>query len=570
MTSPLRTRHADEQGVAMIFVIVMMLLVTGVVASMAFSGSTRRAEERGKRERVLSEVMLVAASQDLGMRLERWEIGRDHKREAGGTGFAAFGMAGCGGSVCGPYSLRDEASNAVIGEYRVIAPPRSYCTRNCVAGGYLDINPASPERGTVTFFIEARGMAAARSRFERARLVFKRGMLSQYAALSDQRIDVGGWGALTLPLGTAIHSNNVDGDAVGVNLVNVNSDQATRITTRSGTIAGPCRADRCNVTGKTVSFSSTDVAFRQVYTTWNRLGRPCDGSQVCVFDASRLAGAPTNQRMPIFVADFNGASGCLNVSLASYPLRIGSSYPIIDDSTAPTRAGGNIGRYCPPEGGGAVLFEGDVQLEGGIGLGGGNQRGPITIMSKRFASTNTAVTVGSTPNVRVTEPGSIYVVGSGGRTGGRWTAGQLPRPLGLVSQGSVYIPTWSVGSSNRTLDMDLTAVVAGGGGFSMGPTFVLNAAESLTAAGNYTAGGGINACRSDAMTNASLPTGANFNFSGTIASRQRTFFAYESGGCGRGYAGRMMQFDPTLGWYPIPFFPALDPWHLVDWQEYRG
>jgi hypothetical protein len=575
-----RSGRCEEQGIALIFAIVMIVLIVGFLAVFTLSSTTARDERTTERGRMQSEVWASAAAAALAGRLERGELGYQMTSTVAGgrqgrilQPFLAGAVQSHGTGSCGP-SFPITTADGGSGFYCVLPP----VTGLPPGTGFLNLHAADPERGTVRFVVRTWGTQGAIRPLD-VELKFGRESLSRYAVLSDAPIWLDkrvGTGSLVLPAGARLHSNNSSNAQYGIymrgSVVHTNAARITTTRARSGRAvdnaagAPACpNGNKCYISGKTVSFNSTYQAFNRVARAdpaatcpLNNVARYASGFRMCRIPASLIFPATVNGTMPMFRV--NVGTSCVTYSYARYPLRTDSlSYPVVNDSVAPTLYGTGTS-LCATNGGGTLLFEGDVIVTGRRPAGSP----PITIMARRPQNINTQrVTIagpgGTWVTAQVAEAASIYVMPA--TFGGNGT-GNTASPLGIVAEGGVFVPTHAA-TGNFTVTK--ASLIAAGSSFSLGPSFQQIAGDtSLTSGeetGNEVAAGGLNPC---VATATEMPTGGTLSFSGTFASRGLPFLSYVNGTCARGYADRTYQFDMELGWNPPPFFPAPAPWHLVD------
>lgn len=569
-------QNNNEQGVAMIFAIVMIILIMGFLAVFSLSSVISRDERATERGRAQSEVWADAAAADLASRLETGEIGFsasntvvDSKRgRILGLGKEGTNATHGSGSCSPSYPLK--SSTVGSGWYCVLSPVPG-ATRGT---GFLNLEPSDPEHGTVTFVVRAWGTQDAIRPLD-VELRFGRESLSRYAILSDAPImlDASAAGSLVLPAGARLHSNNTSNASYGIYMRGqVDHSQAARITTTragsgtavntSGGAAACPNGNKCYVSGKWVGFNSAFTAFNRVAKADPTSVCPdnsppatySNGFRLCRVSADKIFPA-TAGRLPVFVVDVSNA--CVDWGTGSFSLSTDSySYPILNDTVAPS-IGTLSNQLCPASGGGALLFEGDVLVQGVRP----DSSPPLTIMVRRPQNNSSQkVTLPSGTSAQVAEAASIYLTTTGVNTevGGSGVSNSSS-PLGLVAEGGIYVPTYEV---NSDLEIKNTSMLAAGSGFSLGPAFQHIAGDSgvVSEGDAEIAAGGVDPC-SSAST---LPQANRVTFSGTLASRQVPFLSYVRGGCSAGYTIREYNFNTELAWNPPPFFPSPHPWHLVD------
>ncbi|MEO6867105.1 MAG: hypothetical protein ABI200_03710, partial [Gaiellales bacterium] len=291
--------RSQERGVALVAVLVVMLLVVGVIGifSMLAVGDTKQA--RTDRQRAESLYWVQTAAAEVQGLLRSSAVG-PHALASGSTG--ATQLWRVPGATRRPLTVNMPSGERRTGFYEILAPTRSG-PANSVA---LVRNAADLEhRGEVSMLL--RGSTTASDPSPRTvRVVFRRASLAHYAIVSDAPIDVGNLGSTALR--GSIHSNNVQGAAVGVRLAGANTSRARTVSTTSGRISGTCSASVClPASGTAVSFTNIDRAFAEVERLHARGG--CTARIACVI-GTPVAWQPSNSS-PAYRVELDAPGGCV-------------------------------------------------------------------------------------------------------------------------------------------------------------------------------------------------------------------------------------------------------------------
>lgn len=544
-----KTIRRSEHGVALVAALIVMLLVVGVIAIFSMLAVGESQQGRADRQRAESLYWVETAAAQVLAQLRAHEIG-PHRMAGQAGGAQLWTVPGPTGRR--PLTVTTPSGATQQGYFEVLAPVQGG-TPNTVA--YMNSPADLQHRGEVRLVL--RGSASAADPRPRAALVtFRRSSLAAYAMVSDAPIDIGNLGSSRI-MGS-IHSNNVQHADVGIRISGANTSAARLISTTQGSIQGGCSAARC-VPGseQSVSFTNVDRAFAEVERLHARGGCTASRRIACVH-APRVAWHPADTS-PAYRVRLDGPGGCVTVAPIAMPLRMDAgAAAIVDDRRPPVGPFGATTSYCPssPNAGFALLLNADVQVEGS------RSGAPVTIMSRNSSRPTTIVSGQST--VRQ-QPGSIFVVQQGGRFG----SSNPTSPVGLIAEGSVYLPDWAIASgNNRTLNVDHVAIAAKSGELSLGPMTLAMAGSvnGLSAGGaNAKEGGGLNPCAGEAAT---FDRGAQLRIVGAVASRREPVLGYgTAAACSFGYSQRQYTYSEHLEWNPPPLYPTTAPWHVAAWDE---
>lgn len=539
-----------EDGVAIVAALIVMFLIAGVIAifSMLAVGESRQG--RTDRQRAESLAWVEAASAQLLAQLRAHEIGphqlagmagQDQLWRVPGSGMRTITVQ----TPAGPTS----------GLFEVLTPiPGNASWANTVR--YVRTPPAAGQpdrRGNVELLL--RGRTSAQDPHPReVKVVFRRSSLAKYAVVSDAPIDFGTLGVAHVR--GSIHSNNVEQDAAGIRIGGAKTSLARRISTTSGGIAGACKAKTClPASGRAVNFTSVDHAFAEVTRLAARGHCPSSGAVLACVVNERLVWHPAGTA-PVYQVELAGS--CVNVGRSAYQLRVDAGFAsIVDDRYAPAGSYGTIRSYCPSTGGMALAFNGDVQVRGRRPAGSP----PVTIMARNTAFPQTFINGQTTTRQ---QPGSIYLVGPS-------VGAQDPlAPVGLIAEGSVYLPDWAIASgANDDMLVVNAAIAAKEGELSLGPmTMAMAGSLSGLAGGDGSSaseGGGLNPCASAAST---FDRNARIEIRGAVASRRVPMLGYGTQkSCSFGFSQRRYQYADDLEWNPPPLYPTTSPWHVAEWDE---
>lgn len=577
-----------ESGIALIWAILVMLVVFGTVAVAVNMTLVRTDETKDNANRTRSNMWAQAAADDLVQRLQSREIGFDLETEVGPNTNQLFVITPPTTTPSLSYGA-SRPSARFPNPTSTVAKEMTFTQNGTVYRGWYQVMPipgvtANPWRGV---FRRAAGSdlnAAAQGSVEMlvraweegpraepvvARLTFRHASLSRFSLLSDDRMNIGGLGAVQP--GGYVHTNNARGAATAITIdTTAILNNAVKITTTQGAItpnpqcAGKCVANVRDV----VEFGAAARAFdrtRQLSTsTVPYVGGTYASRGIAHYVAGPLQTGLTT--MPSWWADIAGAgcaAGSVAYGRATWTLRLDTvGVPMLNDLIQPTM-GPRTGCLAIAEGGGAALFNGDVIV---VGQRPGNR--PVTIMAQRITSFNVLQDVDGIPgneSTTVTMPASIYLWDV---TNGALALGSTSdfNPVGLVAEGGIYFPSFRLGNGNRPFDVTNVAAMAMGSEVSYGPAIISIAAEAgqpglgLTPAAARAAGYG---------------SGGRLRWTGSIASRRPITFRYgaaNNNGCGGAYVGfcsRELTYPPNFIWNSPPGFPTDRDWHLADYKEFR-
>ena len=584
------TSRQDEHGIALIWAILVMIVVMGIIVVSVGMTLVRTDETRAGANRTRSNQWTQAAADDLAQRLQSREIGydlataptaaldgRDLPIAVPTTGSSALQTPAAsfanGPSTQARRLTFTQGGTTHTGWYQVLPPtgtatPWRAMFRRC-DGAVSNICAGSPgDQGAIEFLVRA-WEDGARAQPVTARLTFRHASFSRFSLLSDDRLQIGGLGNVTL--GAYVHSNNARNQPVAIKMdPGTNLAQTRNITSTIGAI----QVNGVNCAGKCVANVRDVVEFGSGSRAMDRnnqlAGRTTPINYTGAGVAHQIGGLPMNQTV-VYVFWVNlAAPACgdgIQYGRASYRLRQDTGgVPQIDDMYGPsnfTTAG------CLPiaEGGGTVLFNGDVIVRGLR-----TSRHPVTIMAKRTPTTINTVLLDidgdgiATDPSRMTAPASIFLLQTSNNAG---VGSQSPQaPVGLVAEGGIYLPSHAmranplVGGLGENANMRVlnVAAMAVGSEVSYGPTIVSVAADGVTA------GVGLLPAEARALN---YGYGASLEWVGSIASRRPAVFRYGAGGSYLGYGARTLTYPSELLWNPPPGFPSDRDWHLADYREFR-
>lgn len=559
-------RTRTEQGVALIWAIIIMIIVMGllVVVTMSAMSTTRDAKDSASRTRAV--IWAESAGKDLVSRIESGEVGP----WATPSG-ANFRLTFAGGVPSGTTTGARTA-------FRVGADTRAVplVSRGGQRGWYQVLPPAPGEpawsglrirdagrpgdQGSIQFVVRAWHDSADAAPVL-VRMEIRRNTLSRFSLLSEDQLTLGGIGSLRL--GGLIHTNNTRGAGQAIQ-VGAGTDLrgVQRVTTTSGSITGRCPTGVCRQdVREQVSFGSASRAMDQV----DRLARMttpfarCATGRfvACSFSSAGFGTAPANS-MWIWNISLNDGS-CIGVRRQTIPVRTDTGgVPAVNDRVGPNGGLINVGRYCPARGGGAILLDGDAIV---TGRRPGNA-GAVTIMTRRGAS-YPRVRMGAT-NVPSTQPASVYLLqtGSGAGVGANCDVPSSPacEAVGIVAQGGVYLPSWAMRNVNDNLAVVNVAAMAVAGEIAYSPSIQAIASDGATPGGL-----GVTPDQARVM---GYGFGSDLSFSGAMLSGGRMTFRYGQAGTYIGYGTRSFTYNPALTWDAPPYFPSDNDWHLADWTEF--
>lgn len=567
-------RHEAEQGVALIWAIIIMIVILGLLTVISISTMSGAKESRDSASRTRAVFWAEAAGKDLVARLDNAELGPWEQGASGADPILGFMAAGNPVGITTPTTstfpvvanstdrralpLRSSAGGTTQRGWYQVLPPRAGAP---AWTGVKVMNAAAPgDQGAIQFVVRAWhdsiGARPVLVRFE-----LRRNALSRFSVLSEDRLTLGGIG--TLDLGGAVHTNNTRNGTVGIEIGTTTRTAGVRsITTTTGSITGSCGGVcRANVR-EVVSFGSAARAMRHVERLSTMPGR-CTATRFAACSMPWTGGQPAIDRIGGWYVNLNAPGGCVDVGRVTFRTRGDTgSYPMLDDRVGPIAGPTGTQRLCPAPGGGALVLDGDVVV------GGLRPRGaaPVTIMARRTTAFPGARVNGSTSYVAVTAPASIYLeqtVNNGG-IGAAFEAD----PVGLVAQGGVYVPSWALANSaggaragrNNNLRVLNVAAMAVSGEIAYSPSIQAIAADG-------SAPGGVGLTATNART-ALYGTGASFLFDGSLISGGRMVFRYGQTAQFVGYDTRSISYVESLAWNPPPWFPADSDWHVADWTEF--
>lgn len=568
------SRRAGERGIALIWAILIMLVVLGTVTVSVGMSMIRTDETRDESNRTRSSLWLQAASDDLMQRLQSREIGYDLlgggpapapqdqiivvPRPTGTSALMAFPNGGT--SVARPL-IFTEAGTTFRGWYQVL--PTTPAT-NLPWTAVLRRNPVRPDlQGSIEMTVRV-WEQSARAEPVVAKLVFRRASFSRFSLLSDDRLQLGGVG--TVRPGGYIHTNNAQGLSPAISVAPpAQIHTALRVTTTRGAISPKvgCGAKKCveNV-GDVVEFGAATRAFQRTFQQ-STSGPPGVASY-----RQNLPDNVANGRTSVWVVDLGSCASGIAVWHGTMALRNDTSgVPTIDDNQ-PLAVGASQGCINVAEGGGAILFNGDVVVRGNR-----TSRNSVTIMAQRriandplLVRLNVDNDVANTyePNIRFTAPANIYLLQNGNGGGVGSALGNLWGPVGVVAEGGVYLPSYAMrpGQPNNTMRVRNVAAMAANGEIAYGPSIISVAAD------NNQAGLGMSPAAAQASPHfyGSAP---ELVWHGSLASRRQVVFRYGAGSW-LGYGSRTITYDPNLMWNPPAGFPTDRDWHLTDYREFRS
>jgi len=556
-------QRREEQGVALIWAIIVMIIVIGLIVVMVASTLNSTRETRDSASRTRAVFWAEAASKDLVARIDNAELGPwVASRTAAGNQYLSFAVpnapVGMTTPANGAFPVAGTGTRAIPltstaggttqrGYYQVLPP----VTGAPAWTGVKIMDPAQPgEQGAIQFVVRA-WTDAIGTRPVLVRVELRRNALSRFSMLSEDQLTLGGIG--TLQLGGSIHSNNTRNAATAIQVGGATDLSGVRsISSTTGSIAG-CAGAICKpAVREVVSFGSAARAMRHVEQL-SALGR-CVPARFAACAISGLQRPPLDQ-IPVWHVNLAGPGGCLVVGRMTGPTRTDTGvYPMLDDRRGPT--GGPVGTssYCPAPGGGAMVLDGDVIIAGMRPAGAA----PVTIMARRTTAFPTAQVNGATAPTAVTAPASIYFqqTGSGAGIG----AATPDNPVGLVAQGGIYLPSWAMTGVNDVLVVRNVAAMAVSGEVAYSPSI-----QSIAADGSTPGGLGLLPAAARALN---YGYGTRFQFEGSLISGGRMVFRYGQAASWLGYGQRDISYVDSLSWNPPPWFPADSDWHVADWTEF--
>jgi hypothetical protein len=273
--------------------------------------------------------------------------------------------------------------------------------------------------------------------------------------------------------------------------------------------------------------------------------------------------------MPVWIVDVGACGDGVGVLQGTVPLRDDTGGVATLDDNQPLTQTANLGCVGVSEGGGALLFNGDVYVRGNR-----SSLRSVTIMAQRRLQTPAASAVpggndlnvryntdasldGSIETVRVTNPANIYLVQNGGPVGttSAWAS------LGVVAEGGVYLPSYHMRNVNANMTVRNVSAMATGAEIAYGPSIISVASDGTTP------GLGLPpATARQAPYN--YGSAQNLSWTGSLASRRPITFRYGSAFAWLGYGTRTMAYPPELLWNPPQGYPTDRDWHLSDYKEF--
>lgn len=563
---------SSEQGVALIWAIIIMIVVLGFIVLVASSTMSTVRETRDSATRTRAVFWAEAAGKDLVARMDDAEIGPWVTGRSGADLYLSF-AGGAPAGIATPPANRQYAigadrraipltgSGTERGWYQVL-PPAGLGSPAWT--GVKVMNPARPgDQGSVQFVIRAwADLAGAQPVLVRVEL--RRNALSRFSLLSEDQLTLGGLGALSLR--GAIHTNNARNAPQAIQVApSTNVGGARSVTTTRGAISG-CGSGVCRANVReTVSFGSAARAMRHVEQLSRR--RCAGATFAACAPPPPAAGAGTT--IPAWHVNLAAAGGCIDVGTMLFNTRTDAgNYATLDDRRGPIGNATGVRRYCPAANGGAIVLDGDVVVSGLRAA----TAPPVTIMARRTAAFPATATVPSGGvRIRVSAPASIYLEQSANGAGiGAQSppAGQGVNPVGLVAEGGIFLPSWALRESrsptrsgrNDTLVVRNVAAMASTGEIAYSPSI-----QAIAADGSLPGGLGINAVTARMMQ---YGYGSSFSFTGSLISAGRMVFRYGQTNEYVGYGTRTLAYEESLAWNPPPWFPADSDWHVADWTEF--
>lgn len=572
--------RGDEHGIALIWAILVMIIVFGTVAVSVTMTSVRTDETRDNANRTRSNFWTQAAADDLAQRLKSREVGFDLQSEVG-PGVDQLWV------IPAPRTAPRATSSRFPNATSVAARPLQVVQNGQTYRGWYQVLPIPgvttapwrahfrraagvPEKqGSVEVLVRA-WEEGRRAEPVIARLTYRQASFTRFSLLSDTRMNLGGVGAVTP--GGYVHTNNAHAENPAITIErNANMTRTIKVTTTTGRIldrAGGCAGGKCRAGVRDiVEFGAAARAFARVrQLSVSRV--PGVGSTYASRGIAHYVGGPLQSNlttMPVWWVDVGGSGTCVPYGRATWPLRRDTvGVPMLDDDARPT-IGARQGCLPISEGGGAILFNGDVIVSGNR-----SSYRPVTIMAQRVTSLTVRQDVDGVASTlettRVTVPASIYIWN---RQSGNQPVGSTSdyMPLGLVAEGGVYLPSFAMdaGAGNRQLRVNNVAAMAMGSEVSYGPSIISVVAESTDV------GLGLVPTAANRM---GYGAGQSLTWLGSIASRRPITFRYgQANGCSNGFVGycrRDLTYAPNLIWNSPPSFPSDRDWHLADYREFRS
>lgn len=558
-------RPPREAAIALVWAILVMLVVTSTIIVSVGMSLLRSDETRDDANRTRSSLWTQAAADDLVQRLQSGEIGYDlaaapsptvdtplvvrPPATAPAAGRSRFAN---GGTTVAKRITFTQLGRTYTGWYQVLPLPGTAVPWRAA----YRRSPLQPHlQGSIEMVVRVweDGMRAEPAT---ARLTFRHASFSRFSILSDDKLVIGGSLGI-VGLGGYVHSNNARGLGTAITLsTGVALAGVRKITTTTGAISGSCPSGTCvRDVRDVVEFGSASRAFDRIRQQ-AAVNTPIDydGLGVSRYMTGLAGGA---NAMPTWWVDLAACGDGIMIGRGSFPLRDDTvGVPALDDASAPALGGG--GCFPVAEGGGAVLFDGDVLVRG---LRSSTR--PVTIMAQRVNPLPVRLDAdgdGAKDDIaRVTMPASVYMAQTSNGAGfGSANAGF---PVGLVAEGGVYLPSYAMRSVNDRMYVRNVAAMAMGSEVSYGPSIIAVAAETNEP--------GLGLLPS-AARNLGYGYGTLLDWQGSIASRRPAVFRYGTGATYLGYGQRQLKYPQQLLWNPPPAFPSDRDWHVGDVQEYRG
>lgn len=588
---PSPMERAGERGIALIWAILVMIVVLGTIVVSVGMTLVRTDETRAGANRTRSNQWTQAAADDIAQRLQSREIGfdlaaapsaaldgRDLTINVPTTGAMSGLMTPTatfpnGGSGQARRLTFTEGGTTHTGWYQVLPPtgtatPWRALYRRC-DGSLCAGTPG--DQGAIEFLVRA-WEDGARPQPVTARLTYRHASFSRFSLLSDDRLQIGGLGSVTL--GAYVHSNNARNQPVAIKLdAGTNLGQTRNITSTVGAIqvggGVPCGSKCVANVRDVVEFGAGARAMdrnNQLAATSTPIAYSAQGVATTISNSlnSGAVNFPTIGRVApavlVYWVNLDGCGDGVQWGTMRYKLREDTGgIPQIDDSVAPVFASTN---GCIPvaEGGGTILFNGDVIVRGLR-----QSRRPVTIMARRTAATTPTVSLDVDGDLvldssKMTAPASIFLFQTANNAG--VGSASAMAPTGIVAEGGIYLPSHAMlpGQPNNAMRVLNVAAMAVGSEVSYGPSIISVAADGVST--------GVGLLPSEARL-LGYGYGTSLQWVGSIASRRPAVFRYGTSASYLGYGQRSLTYPPELLWNPPPGFPSDRDWHLADYREFR-
>lgn len=556
------TGMQSESGVAMLWMIMVGVLVAIVVAGSFTSFMARKDAVTDAQSVVRAGTWSQAAFEDIGTRLDTFQIGPSVSAEDTTTKDQTVCVFdGCPVTPSGVTTtpLGDAVKlnrGAQTGYYQVLAPKAG---APAWTGLRIFDSTRPADQGTFSFVVRAWESASV-PRPVTHRVVFRQASLARFSILSDEKLDMREMGSLTAA--GRIHSNNMANRDPGIYIPGGPQASTESVSTREGRIVvsatSDCGSAKCVAdSGDIISFNTATKAMLIARNRGSSICPSPGAFSICTFSsAGGVLGAGVNigagmpvTTMPMWKVNI----GATSITVTRYPWAMRSDVGAVaapDDRLGPNyqavpMAPITVGVYTPATGGGVMLFDGDVVVTGYRPLGAP----PITIMAERTTSFPNR-TVG-TVSVPTRQPASIYLEKSSGAIG----ASSVIRPVGLVAQGGVYTPSYAMSGINQNLLIRNVAIMAATESFSYGPAISSIADDPLNPAALS-----VSPASAAQM---GYGQGNQLRFEGSIASAKFIRFRYGQVASPIGYKEREFSYVPSLAWNPPPLFPTDGKWTPV-------